>query len=211
MARVDWFRQSEWTARAAGEFFERLRRSRNKPQHLKIQALTLQEAGHHEAALELADYFFEHHPDRMWVSTMHLCKALALAALGRHDEAVEEFRRAVQAERDFPNVRSDGWLDFGEHVVRRHHQQLYGEILELFAEFQHHHGLVFPVQRFRFHAVQALIHKALGNAPRARQLAAEALEAAAAFTSGIARHPSIGLVTGHRSELLDRLSRLAAS
>ena len=211
MASTDWFRQREWTARAASEFFERLKRSRNKPQHLKIQAYTLQKAGHPEATIELADYFFEHHPDRMWASTMHLCKALALAALGHDDLAIEEFRLAVQAERDFPNVRTDGWLDFGEHVVRRHLQQLYGEILELLAEFQQHHSLVFPVQRFRFYAVQALIHEALGNEPRARQLATDALEAAAAFTSGIARHPSLGLVTGHRSELLDRVSRLAAS
>jgi hypothetical protein len=142
---------------------------------------------------------------------MHLCKARALAALGFDDESILEFRLAVQAERDFPNVQSDGWLDFGEFVVRGRHTQLHGEILDLFAEFQRHHALVFPIQRFRFNAVQALIHEALGDAPRARQLAAEALKEAAAFTSGVARHPDIGLVAGQHRELLGAVSHLAAS
>jgi hypothetical protein len=52
-ANNEWFRNEEWNAAIEARFFEKLRNSRNKGQHLRIQACHLAEK-HPEAAPGLA-------------------------------------------------------------------------------------------------------------------------------------------------------------
>ena len=190
----EWFRRTDWNAQNRDEFFRRLKRARDKSQYLKIQAVVLEDAGQHSAALELVDYYLQHHAVPIWNSQVHGCRALALAALDNPDAAVAAFRLSLEAEREKPNVQTDSWLDFGEFVAVGARADLFDEALTVLAEFEGQRTVAFPVQRFRLHAIRAIILGASGERERARASAARALQEAAATHSGFSRHTKLGLV-----------------
>src|SRR5437660_2551800 len=139
MNREDWYRRSTWTERDRDEFNARLKRSRgaaNKAQYLRIQALYLAEAGCHEGAIELLDQMFAEFAERIQLAQAHAQKADSLAKLGQTETAIREYRAALQAERDFPNVRTQAWLDFGWFVVEKQLTALYSEVLQVLEEFR---------------------------------------------------------------------------
>jgi tetratricopeptide (TPR) repeat protein len=213
MATIEWFRRTTWNDADREEFSARLKRSRGafkKAQYLRIQASHLAEAGHHAGALELLDRLFAEFPERTELAQAHAQKASSLASLGQIEAALQEYRAALQTERDFPHSRTNAWLDFAALVVDQQLVASYEEASQVLREFGRDDGLTFPVIEYRCAAMQALLADARGESARARDLATLALAHAAEARSGLAYHPNVGLVgAGHRKKFETRLRKLA--
>lgn len=72
----DWFRAPTWTTEARDTFEQRLRRARasNRPQYLRVQAVTLSEsadAHDRQAAIVLLHRLLDQYPDNWQVPTAH--------------------------------------------------------------------------------------------------------------------------------------------
>jgi tetratricopeptide (TPR) repeat protein len=214
MPKTEWFRRSTWTDADREDFNARLKRSRgvsSKAQYLRLQGLHLAEAGHHDGALELLDRLFAQFPNSIDVAQAHAQKAESLAKLGRADDAINEYRAALQREREFPNVRTNAWLDFGWFVLEQHLRPLYEEVGRVMDEFRDEGGLKFPAIEYRYAAIQSLLAEARGEKRRAREFARQALAEAAKDHSGLRYHPTVGLVGSERGTLASRLWTLAGS
>lgn len=214
MAKIEWFRRTSWTERDAAEFDDRLARSRGgdrKAQYLRIQAVHLFETGDlclTRVALGLIDRLLAEFPDPFQLAPALSLRAEALVDLGRPDEALETYARALAARRAFPQVGDDGYIGYAELILALRRQELYDAALEALDEFAD--SVQFPVQEFRVAACRALIASDLGDSNTARRRAREALEAAAKSESPFRYHRKLGLVRGVDPLAFQRLQSLAA-
>ncbi len=214
MSKTEWFRRSTWSDADREDFNARLKRSRgasSKAQYLRLQALHLAEAGHHTGAIELLDRLLAEFPDSIDTAQAHAQKAESLAKLGQPEAVIDEYRAALQRERDFPNVRTNAWLDFGWFVVENELTPLYDEIARVLEEFCDEGGLRFPAIEYRYAAIHALLADARGEKTRAREFAQQALAEAAKDHSGLRYHATVGLVGSERNTFANRLRSLAGS
>ncbi len=212
MSREDWYRRSTWTDRDREEFNDRLRRSRgagNKAQYLRIQAGYLAEAGLPAEAIELLDRMFSEFPERIQLGEAHLQKAECLGKLGQIAQAIQEFRSALQAQRDIPNVQSKAWVIFPWFVVEYQLTELYDEATAVLEEFRDDSWPAFPDIRYRYCVVHSLVAEAYGDLPTAREYAIQALAEAAKDNSGLRYHPTIGLVGSLGNRFEKKLRSLA--
>jgi len=208
----EWYRRNTWTRDDQADFEARLARARkqNKAQYLRIQASHLMETANPQltsAALELLNRMLAEYPSDIQVAQAHAQRAECHIRLGEVDKAIEAFRCALARERQFPNVRTNAWLDFGWLVIDRRLSRLYDEALGVLTEFKD--TMPFPVQRYRFHAIRALVAADRGALANAREEAKKALEAGRATHSGFRYHPTLGLVRETSSGVHSRLEALA--
>ncbi|REJ74839.1 MAG: hypothetical protein DWQ36_13900 [Acidobacteria bacterium] len=214
MGREDWYRNTEWSPETRGAFWARLHRSRSefsKAQYLRIQASCLEGAGLAEEALELLEYMFDHHPEKSELASALLSRATALVRLGRDREAVEAFRASLEAERGYPNARTEAALSFGEFAVLRDLAELYEEVEVELNAFVASLPVLFPLQRFKILAIGAVVEHHQGNRSKAEELATNALRVASQDQSGLRYHPKLGLVGARQYGLLEKLGQLSAS
>jgi len=139
MSEDNWFRHSTWTDRDREEFDARLKHSRfasDGAQYLRIQAACLAEAGQDSAAIELLDRLFAEYPDRFQLGQAHLQKAESLVKLGKTESAIQEFRAALQAQRDYPFVRTQACVVFARYVIGNQLTNLYEEVRATIQEFR---------------------------------------------------------------------------
>jgi tetratricopeptide (TPR) repeat protein len=212
MPKDDWFRHTTWSAADRQSFFARLKRSRssrNKAQYLRIQAAHLAEAGYITAAIELLDQILLDHPEGSELAQTHLQKAECLVELNNLEEALNEFRSSLRAERSLANVRTSCWIEFPWFIVRQEQKALFDEALAILREFGNEESLVFPVTRYRYSAAQALIAEARGDKDNAREFARAALEYEKVGFSGFKYHPTLGLVEDVDPRIHSRLLALA--
>lgn len=213
MAKDDWFRRETWSSEDQGEFERRLARSRptSRAQYLRIQAVHLRQAREPEllrAAHTLLDRVVTEYPKDLQAALGLAERAECLVALGEWPAAAEAFRAAIEAEEAFPSVRTDAYLSFAFEAVTRDDRALFDEVSRV-CRAHASESRPFPVQQFRWHAVQALLADAEQNTEVARTEASAALAAAAAFESGFRYHRTLGLVHGVPQELDKRLRLLA--
>lgn len=212
MTKTEWFRRTTWSDVDREDFNARLNRSRgasNKAQYLRLQALHLGQVGHHTGAIELLDRLFTEFPEKSQLAQAHAQKAESLARIGQTEAAISEYRAALQAERDFPNVRTNAWLDFGWFVLEMQLTPLYDEIVKVTKEFREKVGLQFPATEYRYAAIQALLADYHGDKEQARQFAQQALAEASKDHSGFRYHPTVGLVGSEHETFANRLRILA--
>jgi tetratricopeptide (TPR) repeat protein len=157
----------------------------------------------------LADRAISEFPDRMLLAAAYLVKANALVDLGRHDEAVQAYRSAVEAQRAWPGVKHLTHLAFGELAVGLRRSDLYGEIEALFPEFGDSDHM-FPANEFRHHYLLAVFAAARGAPEKARHHARVALDATRRATTQFRYHRKLGLFQGAPGDVLEELGRLAA-
>src|SRR5579862_3159698 len=214
MGQQDWYRRTTWTRRDQDEFAARLARSRsafNKAQYLRIQALSLQQAGGRGrllAALSLLDELVGLYPDELSLGTALMQRAECLEQLGRTDEAIDAYRGSLDAQRANPTVRDGAYLGYAALVVTRLRRlDLYVEVLAVLEEFGG--GEVFPVQQYRYNALRAFILSELGRYLEAREAAILALAASAKKESPFRYHRGLGIVTNPEVVLQKRLERIA--
>lgn len=213
--KLEWFKQTTWGNEVAESFFVRLEGVRSTPkkaEYLRTQAAVLEEMGRLEDALSLLDHLLEnHYADRFQLAVVHLERARVLASLNLLDKAISSYRAALQAQRDFPNVGTEAWLEFAELIVNRERKDLYAEGQEILKEFGEPGAILFPVQKFQFFGVLALLTFEQGNLGEAYRLARQALEYAAQEHSGLRYHSTLGLVSETHKVLHEKLSRLTAN
>jgi len=213
MSQTEWFRRTTWSDADREDFNAHLKRSRaeNKAQYLRIQAWHLADAGRHADAIELLDRLFTEFPERFELAQSHAQKADSLAQFGQIAAAIEEYRAALQAERDFPHVHTNAWLDFGWLVVEMQLTDLYEEASRTLQEFRDDGGIEFPNIEYAYTAIQALLLAARGDNVRAREFAKQALAEADKNHSGLRNRPRLGLVGPERNTFERRLRALAGT
>jgi tetratricopeptide (TPR) repeat protein len=198
---TEWFRNKTWNETIERTFNEKLRRARRKEQYLRIQAGTLA-SSHAKVALKLLDQYFSLKDDYDHAQA-HVDRARAFVALGRIDQAIESYEAALKREAEFPSLQTQAWLDLPYLIATRGISKEYDRALQLLR--QQASCVMFPVDRFRSHAAQALIAAAQDDRELARENAESALKAAAERHSGFRYHASVGLVTEEYENLIKRL------
>jgi tetratricopeptide (TPR) repeat protein len=214
MSKTEWFRRTTWSDADREDFNAHLKRSRgagNKAQFLRIQACHLADAGRHADAIELLDRLFTEFPQQFELAQSHAQKADCLTALGQIEAAIQEYRAALQAERDYPQVQTNAWLDFGWLVVKSQLSDLYQEVSRVMHEFGDGRGFEFPSVIYACNTIQALLADARGDNARAREFAKQALAEADKDHSGLRNHPRLGLVGPEHHTFERRLKALAGS
>jgi len=201
MSRRDWFRKTTWTHDDREDFFTHLRRSRahNRPQYLRIQAVTLQQTGNRDliqAALKLQDLYFRDYPNDDFLAWVYEARAECFSKLGRVDEALEAWQNAFDAMRKRPNIKIND-LGFCVFVLEHKLANLYPEVLQMLREYKEQ--LLFPVQEYYYFGVLAILASRLGDSESARRYASRALSASSKTFSSLPRHPTFGLVENKNS------------
>jgi len=210
----DWYRRATWSEQDQQAFFDRLARSRgtyHKAQYVRIQASYLEESADPalvRAAMGLLDMMLDKWPDPSQVAQAHHQRATCYVRLAEPLRAVECLRQALQAEREYPNTRTQAAIDLAWLTGTKGLSVHYAEALAALAFVD---ALVFPVERFKAHGAQALILSATGQNGAARAHARKALEAAAATDSGFRYHRQLGLVGDAYADVTKRLRELAAA
>ena len=132
-----------------------------------------------------------------------LNQAEAHLTLGELEEAVRSLEKALQRERDFPNVKTQAWSYFALLVAERKLVHLYDKSLQVLKEHPLS-SLSFTDDGFLWNAAFALIAHATGRPIHVRG-SADALEFAALTRSRFRYHPDFRLV-GVRYDELDKVS-----
>jgi len=196
----DWFRKITWSEADQADFFARLKRCRttyNKAQYLRIQASHLEGIGSHEmlkASLELLEKMFAEFPEQTQLASAYSQKASCLARLGNIDNAIINYQRALQTEREFPRVKTYAFMNFGKLVAENKLERFYDEALTALEAELNSRGIQFPADTFNACGICSLIAAHRGQIREARHFAKAALEAAAKIDSGLRYHPTVGLV-----------------
>jgi hypothetical protein len=206
MSRDDWFRHAEWDAKIQADFDAHLRRARDKVQPLKIQAALLAEA-HPDVALRLLDRYFES-GDTLYLADAYCTQARARVAIGDIWNAAESYGAALTREAEFPNLKTNSFVEYPLLVAERRLKERYDDALRVLAARES--DVAFPIQRFMWHAARALILSAQGESTQARSEAQMALAAADQSSSGFRYHRSLGLVGNSYRELREQLRDLSA-
>lgn len=205
MGRDDWYRNREWSPEIEAQFSAKLKRARDKAQYLRIQACSLKNS-HPETALMLLERYFALGDD-FDRAQAYVDQADALLALGEIEAALTSYERALTREQEFPNALTQAYLELPFLIATTRRQDKYQRALEVLSQAQSR--LMFPVDRFKWHAAHALISEATGADDAARRHARAALENAYAEHSGFRYHASVGLVGSKYPDLRHQLAELA--
>lgn len=204
MGRDDWYRNTAWSQEVERTFRTKLAKSRDKRQHLRLQAHLLAERDP-RVALRLLDEYFALEPG-VDEAQAHMDAAAAYRALGNIDGAIIAMEAALSREAARPGVITQAWLDLPVLIVMQNKADLYGRALDLVD--LPGRTLAFPVDHFRRHAVLALIAAGIGRKEDAAAEAETALAWADVRASAFGRHPTAGLVDDRHGALKRRLERL---
>ena len=200
----DWYRNRTWNESIERWFEEKLKKSRLKEQYLRIQASTLAKT-HPEEALRLLDRYFEFPKDHEHAQA-HCDRATALIALGRIDAAADAYDAAIRREEEYSKLKTQAWLELPFFVAVRKIAERYERAVQLLET--HSDQLLFPVDRFKWHAAQALIAAEQGKTEDSSKHADMALQAARSDYSGFDSHPSAGLVGDKFDDVSESLKQL---
>jgi len=134
---ADWFRQTEWSDKHLAEFLARNKRSRgnaSRAQHIRIQAVTLLETDKPllvEAGLQLlVDHYFPQFSRELDASVAFGCAGQCCEALGRLDDAVGYYERALAHEIEMPNVQSGAAYSLAKLAVELGRRDLVSRALQ---------------------------------------------------------------------------------
>ncbi len=205
---MEWYRKKSWSITDEKDFFERLggARKSSRPQYLKIQAielLTTDQPRLLDVAESLLLKYLKEFPDE----SFH--RSSVLHALGDIEnrrqnslKALNYFDLALSAEREFPQVKTQAYLDYSEIVIKTKNVDLFGRVKELLMDRMD--GLLFPIEKYKIFSILSVMSQHDGDAAKSKEFAEFADQNATAETSGLRYHKHLGLVE-ERDSWLDRL------
>lgn len=207
MAKDDWYRNKQWNEQIERDFSQRLRRARSqRDQYLAIQALTL--AGYEpQVALKLVDEYFGTRRNTFHDIQALLARAHAHRAVHETEKAIQDYKAILALEDAAPNHKTTTYVDFPYFVALEMITAEFGfaqRVLEI-----RKGDLMFPLERFMWHASYAIIEAHRGNRQLASRHASEALSAAEVEKSGFRYHYSVGLVGDEHQPVIEKLDQLA--
>jgi tetratricopeptide (TPR) repeat protein len=205
MSHQDWFRNTEWNESIERAFEEKLRRARQKSQYLRIQASTLAES-HPTVALRLLERYLAL-DDKFDRAQAYCDQATAFRELGRIDDAVSAYEKALHREAECPNLKTQAYVELPFLIATRRLLERFDQAEQILRDYQSR--LTFPVDRFMWHSAMALIAESRGDGASASEHAARALIEANQRHSGLQFHPAIGLVTQRHQRLIDQLTPMS--
>jgi tetratricopeptide (TPR) repeat protein len=203
----DWFRNRSWNQDIEQQFFEKLKRARQKGQYLRIQASMLSHS-HPQVTLELLEHYFSI-PNDFDQAQAHVDRAEALLALRRDEEAINSYEAALVREAEYPKLLTQAYLDLPWLIVSRGMQGRYGRALQILEA--HESRLMFRVDRFRWNAARCLIAASQQDLSAAQSFARRALEAASDGHSGFRYHPKVGIVGDENQGVIETLKVFSRS
>jgi tetratricopeptide (TPR) repeat protein len=207
MSGDDWFRNKTWNPRIEKAFFEKLSRARSqRDQYLAIQAIEI--APHKpKTALKLIDHYFETRKNDFDYVRVLMAKVDAQMALNNEVEAISVYKEILEREAEFPNTKTNAYVDYPYLVATRKYEDEYDSALEILETRKD--DLVWPVSRFKWHASYALILFHRGNNSKAKEHAVLATESARAKRSPFRYHRGLGLVGKEHKPVVKLLIRMA--
>jgi tetratricopeptide (TPR) repeat protein len=214
MSAAEWFRKKTWTQADQEDFFAHLGRSRgqfHKAQYLRIQAFELQKVGVEElltAALQLLEKLFVEYPCESQVVQARDQQGDCLGRLGKFDEALAAYRKAMEIERQKGGIKTSAYRGFAWLVATRPVPQLYDEALAVLDEFGKHE--MFPSEQYESSISRALIYKAKSRFDLAKSWAQAAVSAASKDSSGLRYHSKLGLVPNPEKVIYEEMKELSA-
>ncbi|MBP6003569.1 MAG: hypothetical protein KA746_09070 [Pyrinomonadaceae bacterium] len=188
---MDWFRNTDWNEEIEARFFEKLRQARDKGQCLRIQGCTLARV-HPTVALRLLQEYFKLGESNFALAQAYVDQAAAYEALGEIDLAIQSYESALERENEFPTSITRAYLELPELILKEDRREHYHQALSVLEKYSNHPK--FPIDRFQWHSMFAIISKELGNTSSACIHAKQALEEASRTHSGFQNHSKLGLV-----------------
>lgn len=206
MTASEWFRNTEWNEAIASTFEQKLKRARRKNQYLRIQACTISHSHPHIALGLLERYFalgedFDH-------AQAYVDRANSQLALGDVDAAIRSFEAALEREKAFPRLLTNAYLDLPYLIALNDISNRFEQAMEILSSSKDR--LMFPIDRFKYHTVRAIIF-ASRNSAIAYTEAQAALEVATSDHSGFRNHPAVGLASDKHAQTLPKLRRLCGA
>ena len=171
---TDWYRRKSWTATDEEEYFAKLARARKdgRAQYLRVQAIELIETKDKNllsAAATLLNKILRDFPDS------RIEKSQAYNSLGEiyklredYEKALDYFHKALDFEKEFPNLTTSAYLNFSETVVLAEKTELYDEVVKLLTEKINEDTLKFPIQNYIMYSLMAVISKFKGDLEQAK-------------------------------------------
>lgn len=204
-----WCQNKTWNPEISDAFEKKLKRARLKSGYLGLQAEAIAST-HPVVALELLERFFQC-ADKADFCLGFYKRSLAYVALGEFEPAVLSLEQAIQHEKAHPGILTPAAIDLPFLVATaglRKHYELASAVL---AERKSQAPLLFPEERFKWNAACALILHDLGNVEMASTAAHAAIQAASESTSGLVRHPMLGLVSAKHRGTIETLAAMVGS
>lgn len=204
----DWYRRKTWTEADETEFFAKFNRARKdgRAQYLKIQAIELISTNKKEllrVAESLLNKVLTEYPEDNFnkSSSLHSIGNIH-KKLGDETKAIDYYKKAVDFEKNYPNVQTQAYLDYSELIIKTKSLFEYDEVETILMEKLS--KLVFPVDKYKVNSILSIINKHKNNADKAVFYAKLAEESASVETSGLTYHKFLGVVT-EREKWLDKI------
>jgi tetratricopeptide (TPR) repeat protein len=160
------------------------------------------------AAVHLLGVLFDRWPERTELAAAAYQLATCHLTLGDTAAALQAFRRALQVEQKFPNVRTQAAIELPWVIATRGLESEYAEALSVLAACE---PAPFPIMRYKLHGASAVMLASTGRVAEAAEHARAALHAAQATESGMRNHKRLGLVPDLNSDVANRLRVLAGA
>ena len=204
----DWYRRKTWTKADEEEFFAKLGRARKdgRAEYLKIQAIELVETKDKQL-LKVAESLLNKMLDEFPEDNFN--KSSAFHTLGdiykindNLEKAIDYYKKAIDFETVYPNVRTNSYLDFSELIIKTKKADQYDFVESIL--LKELPGQIFPVLKYKTYSILSVISDQRDNRQQAKHFAELADKNANEETSGLRYHKYLGVVKD-RDNWLDNL------
>jgi tetratricopeptide (TPR) repeat protein len=211
MKTIEWYRNEDWNEEIQEDFFAHLKRSRSeyhRAQYLRIQAFHLKGTNIKQnivVAKTLLEKCLLDYPNDSQRCQAYKTLAECKGFLGDIDGAIEDFRKAVNREFEYPGISCNSNTVFARFVTEQERQDLYDEVLGNLDKIKPRE-LVFPSQKYDAFFALAIIYEKKGGIELAKKFAKEAITELEKTSSGFSRHNLLGLVK--KDKTFERMEKI---
>jgi tetratricopeptide (TPR) repeat protein len=208
---MEWYRKKSWTETDEEHFFAKLKRARkdNRAQYLRIQAVELIQTNKPqllEVAESLLTQMLTEYPDE------DFSIASALNSLGdiyqkqqKLEKAIEFYKKSVDFEKKYPNVKTQSYLDYSELILRTNKIDKFDYTKRIILE--RFNDVFLPIEKYRASSILSVIYYYENQVELADKYANIAEQNAKKETSGLRYHKHFGVVNERKKWLDDLVNR----